>query len=69
MTPKFLELTRMRNGEKVLVNPRRANTFFAVANPSAQPDLAGKCGTEFNFGRGEFIVVRETVEEIKALLK
>lgn len=69
MTPKFLELTRACDGSVVMVNPRRADMFNAVRHPSAQPDLAGKCGTEFRFGVDKYVVVRETVEQIKAMLK
>lgn len=69
MTPKFLELTRASNGEKVMVNPRRADMFHAVRHPSAQPDLKGKCGTIFAFGPRAELVVKESVETIKSMLK
>lgn len=69
MTPKFLELTRAYDGSVVMVNPRRADMFNAVRHPSAQPDLKGKCGTEFIFGRDKALVVKESVETIKAMLK
>jgi uncharacterized protein YlzI (FlbEa/FlbD family) len=66
VTPKFIEVTRFRNGEKVMVNPRRLDTFSALRPPTQQPDL--NVGTQLNFGRGEVIIVRETVQQIKTLL-
>jgi len=49
-----------------MVNPRRLDTFSALRPPTQQPDL--NVGTQLNFGRGEVIIVRETVQQIKTLL-
>lgn len=62
MTPKFIEVTHFRTGVKHMVNPRRLDAFYKMPSPSQQPDL--ECGTGLNFGRGEVLVVRETVQEI-----
>lgn len=67
MTPKFIEVTTFGgNGTKVMVNPRRLNSFSVRPRPTQQPEL--DCGTYLSFGRGEFLVVKETVAEIKTLL-
>lgn len=67
MTPKFIQLTRMSTGEVMMVNPRRINAFHKRRPPTQQPKL--NCGTEVWFGRDDVILVRESVEDIKTLLK
>lgn len=66
MTPKFIEVTVFRNGEKVMVNPRRLDFFRENPRPTQQQDVY--TGTILNFGRGEYLVVRETVSQVKTLL-
>lgn len=67
MTPKFIEVTLNSSGLKVMVNPRRVNFFSKERVPTQQPDL--DCGTRLDFGRSEILIVKETVEQIKSLLK
>ena len=66
MTPKFIELTRMSTGEKLMVNPRRIDYFREARRTSQQPEVY--TGTEISFGRNEGFVVKETVADIKRLL-
>lgn len=65
MTPKFIELTRRicgKPGTKVMVNPRRVDTFSPGDPTNADSPAI------LNFGRGDFICVMETVSQIKTLL-
>lgn len=66
MTPKFIELTRRYDKCKIMVNPRRLNSFYSVQPPSQYPDLF--CGTMLDYG-SKREVVNETVDEIKKMLK
>lgn len=67
MTPKFIPLHRFRTGTLIMVNPRRVDTFTELPRPTQQQDLY--CGTQVSFGRNETVIVVETVEDIKRLLK
>ncbi len=70
MTPKFLTLTRFASPhDSIMVNPRRVNAFTENRAPSAQPELRGKLGTVVDFNANDCIVVRESLDEIKQLLK
>ena len=73
MVPKFLSLHRFRSGQVlendfdiVMVNPRRLNGFWEERRSTQQPDIY--CGTYLDFGRGECLIVRETVNQIKKAL-
>ena len=73
MVPKFLSLHRFRSGQVlesdadlVMVNPRRLNGFWEERRSTQQPEIF--CGTYLDFGRGECIIVRETVNQIKKAL-
>lgn len=73
MCPKFLILHRFRSGQVlesdadlVMVNPRRLNGFWEERRSTQQPGIY--CGTYLDFGRGECLIVRETVNEIKRAL-
>lgn len=67
MTPKFILVTRFGTNHTLMVNPRRMNSFATVRPPTAQPTL--NCGTQLDFGRGEFLIVKETPAEIVKMLK
>jgi hypothetical protein len=67
MTPKFIEVTAFAKPHaKVMVNPRRLDFFRKNPPPTQQPEL--DCGTILNFGRGEYFICQETVQQIKTLL-
>jgi hypothetical protein len=70
MTPKFLTLTRFASpNDPIMVNPRRVNSIIETRAPSQQPELKGKLGTEILFNSNDRITVKETLDEIKQLLK
>jgi hypothetical protein len=70
MTPKFLTLTRFAApNDTILVNPRRVNSFVENRHPSTQPDLKGKLGVVVSYNQNDYEVVRESLDEIKQLLK
>lgn len=74
MTPKLLTLHLFRSGnpligplDEVMVNPRRVDYFKPVAPPTQQPGL--DCGTLVCLGSRQSIIVRESLVQIKRLLK
>ncbi len=74
MSPKFLTLHRFRAGQlleddhdTIMVNPRRVDYFAPVPPPTQQPALY--CGTKVSLGSRQFVVVNETMDEIKRKLK
>lgn len=73
MSPKFIQLHRFSHSplidarDEIMVNPRRVDFFQSMPSPSAQPTL--DCGTYVGLGSSKHIVVRESVEEIRKLLK
>lgn len=74
MTPRLIVLHLFRSGnsliapnDEVMVNPRRVDYFKPVAPPTQQPTL--DCGTLICLGSRQSIVVRETLAQIKRLLK
>lgn len=70
MTPKFLTLTLFASpNDTVLINPRRVNMMIENRHPSAQPELKGKLGVVIYHTDTDFVVVRESLDEIKQLLK
>lgn len=70
MTPKFLTLTLFASPhDQVLINPRRVNMMCENRHPSAQPELKGKLGVVIYHNQNDFVVVRESLNDIKQLLK
>lgn len=67
MSPKFVQMHRFTSGTPLMVNPRRLNGYWEERRTTQQPDLY--CGTYLDFGRGESVLVRETMSDIKRLLK
>lgn len=74
MTPKFLTLNLFRSGtvledarDEIMVNPRRVDSFQPVPPPTAYPGTYW--GTRVRLGSKQSIVVRETLTQIKRLLK
>lgn len=70
MTTKFLTLTRFAvPHDLIMINPRRVNRFEENLAPTAQPQLKGKLGVVVYYSQHDFDVVRESLDEIKHLLK
>ena len=67
MSPKFLQLTRLRDSSCVMINPRRIDRFYPTPPPSQQPTLF--CGTTIEFAGHKAEVVSETVAEIVRALR
>lgn len=74
MTPKFLICHRFvssrlleHEGEVIMLNPRRVDYFEPVPPPTQQPGLYS--GTKIALGSKTFVVVSETMAEIKRALK
>lgn len=74
MTPKLITLHLFRSGQvledardEIMLNPRRVDYFKVKTPPTQHPNLY--CGTLVQLGSNKSIVVSETIDEIKRLLK
>lgn len=84
MTPKFLILSRFRarsvenfalesessdDNQIIMINPRRVDYFEPVSPPNNPSQRNMYCGTKVALGSKQFIIVNETMNEIKKMLK
>ena len=67
MAVKFITLTTLGTGRELHINPRRVNYFSVVPPPSQQPSIW--CGTVVRFNANDTVIVHESPEYIKTLLK
>ncbi len=74
MTLRLIQLHLFRSGnpligplDEIMLNPRRVDYFKPVAPPTQQPTL--DCGTLVCLGSNKRVIVRETIAEIKRMLK
>jgi len=82
MSPKFIILHRFDHQFKLtgdrdninepgtlMVNPRRVDYFEPIPPPANPNQSRLFCGTRVNLGSKQFVIVQETVEEIRKMLK
>lgn len=73
MSPKLITLHVFRHSpledacDEIMVNPRRVDCFRPERPPTQYPTLY--CGTRVCLGSKSYLVVRETIADIKRLLK
>lgn len=74
MSPKLVTVHLFRPGkvledpaDQILLNPRRVDAFIPEPPPTAYPGTYW--GTRVRLGSNKHLVIRETIAEIKRLLK
>ena len=76
MSPKFISLHFFRSDQIlesdhdiIMLNPRRVDYFQPMPSPNNPNQRTLYCGTRVQLGSNKFVVVNETINEIKRMLK